>query len=340
MCIPALQDIRDHYPLAKVTALARPAVAEMLAGQPVVDQVLVFDHQGKHKGLSGIGKLIVTIRKQHFEVAILFQNAFQAAFIAACAGIPCRVGYARDGRGWLLSHSLDPSEARAKHHIHYYQQLVETVTQQTFPDRAPKLVVGQQEQEDCEKRFSLFPHSTGKFFIGMNPGSVYGSAKRWLPERFAKLGDELVEAIPKEFPGVSEVQCLVFGGRGEEPLARQISRMMRCPPLVLTGKTNIRDLMALLARCLLLVSNDTGPMHIAQALGVPVAAIFGPTDPNETSPYGNSHGVVRSPVRCSPCLLRTCPIDHRCMTEVSVDQVLQRAMNQIRASHQFPLHVS
>lgn len=340
MCLPALQDIRDHYPLAKVTVLARPIVADLLAGQPVVDQILVFDHQGKHKGLSGLVNLIVMIRERQFDLAVLFQNAFQAAFIAACAGIPCRVGYSRDGRGWLLSRSLDPKEARAKHQIHYYQQLAEKVTQHTYSERAPKLVMSQQEQEDCEKRFSLFSHSTGKYFIGMNPGSVYGSAKRWLPERFAKLGDELVQALTREFPGISEVQCMVFGGKGEERLARQISEMMRQPPLVLTGKTNIRELMALLGRCLILVTNDTGPMHIAQALGVPVTAIFGPTDPGATSPYGKSHGVVRSPVRCSPCLLRTCPIDHRCMTQISVEQVKQQAMNQIRAFHQFPLHVS
>lgn len=162
--------------------------------------------------------------------------------------------------------------------------------------------------------------------VGINPGSTYGDAKRWLPERFAEVTERLCRTIHKS-PG-QQVSVVIFGAKGEEHLGQEIAARLSSRSLVLSGATTIRELMAAVKRCSLLLTNDTGPMHIASAFKVPVVAIFGPTDWRTTSPFGGAHAIVREPVDCAPCLLRECPIDHRCMTRVTVDQVYEAATKQ------------
>ena len=164
----------------------------------------------------------------------------------------------------------------------------------------------------------------GDMVIGLNPGSTYGGAKRWLPERFAEVTNRLCRTL-----SVSQgkrVSAIVFGAKGEESLGREIAGRLSLPSAVLSGSTSIRELMAAVKCCAVFMTNDTGPMHIASAFRVPVVAVFGPTDWRTTSPYGTKHVIVRQPVDCAPCLLRECPIDHRCMTWVSVDQVYEAAI--------------
>ncbi|PJA78509.1 MAG: lipopolysaccharide heptosyltransferase II, partial [Nitrospirae bacterium CG_4_9_14_3_um_filter_51_5] len=197
---------------------------------------------------------------------------------------------------------------------------------------APQLFLSPEVKSACARQFPEVFLPSDSLVIGINPGSVYGSAKRWLPERFAEVGDLLVERLAREFPGSPLVRCVLIGGKGEEALGQGIARRMRYEPILLSGRTTMQELMGVLARCSVLVTNDTGPMHVAQALGVPVAAVFGSTDPSTTSPHGQSQGVVTASVRCAPCLLRACPIDHRCMTQVSVEQVVEVALSHIRIS--------
>jgi heptosyltransferase-2 len=162
--------------------------------------------------------------------------------------------------------------------------------------------------------------TTEHVVIGINPGSTYGGAKRWLPDRFADSTERLCRTLSDagRRPAV-----VVIGAKGEEPLGQEIAARLTAPSAVLTGATTIRQLMAVIKRCSLLVTNDTGPMHVASALGVPVVAIFGPTDWRTTSPSGSEHALLRHPVDCAPCMLRECPIDHRCMTGVTADEVYQ-----------------
>ena len=330
MCLPALMDLRNHHPDAKVTVLARPIIGELLAGHPGVDEVMMYFHQGEHQGLFGLWHLIQLVKRKQFDRAVLFQNAFEAALIAWVAGIPSRIGYATDGRRWLLSEHV-PSPDRAKlHHTAYYRDIVKAITHSPGKHHSPQLFLSPEVKHACARQFpEIFLPSDG-LVIGINPGSVYGSAKRWIPERFAEVGDCLVERLTKEFPGAPFVRCVLIGGKGEEELAQDIARRMRYEPIVLSGQTTIQELMGVLTRCSILVTNDTGPMHVAQALGVPVAAIFGSTDPSTTGPYGQFSGVVTASVRCAPCLLRACPIDHRCMSQVSVEQVVDVALSQLR----------
>jgi heptosyltransferase-2 len=160
--------------------------------------------------------------------------------------------------------------------------------------------------------------------VALNPGSVYGSAKRWRADRFAALADSLVES--------RGATILLIGSGGERPVLNQVAAQMRRPAVNLGGRTDLVALVGVLERARLMVSNDTGAMHVAAAVGTPVLAVFGPTDPVATGPLGRCARVVRVPVPCSPCLLRECPIDHRCMTGVTVEEVLHEAQALLDAA--------
>ena len=329
MCLPALMDIRDGFTKAEITILARPSIAELLREQCGINDVVVYENQTNHHGIFGLLRLSQVIRKRAFDMAVLFQNAFEAAVLASISNIPTRIGYATDGRGWLLSQSIRRPSDPSLHQTHYYQQLVQTVTKVPPKDRVPKLFVSAIDLGACATKFPEVFVPSEMLLIGINPGSIYGSAKRWLPERFAELGDRVVAQVRKEYPDHLSVRCLLMGGKGEEDLGLEIANRMESQPIVLSGKTSIRELMCILKRCAVIVTNDTGPMHMAQALGVPVVAIFGATDPEATSPSGGEQSLVHANVRCAPCLLRSCPIDHRCMTGISTGQVMSAVMNQI-----------
>jgi heptosyltransferase II len=330
MCLPALMDLREHVPGAKITILARPAIGEMLKTHPGVDEVMVYAHQGEHKGLVGLWRLIQQVRSKQFDRAVLFQNAFEAAMIAWAAAIPSRIGYGTDGRGWLLSECVPKPEWPIMHHTRYYQHLVMAITGYPAKDRAPQLLFSPEVTHACARRFPDVFQSGESVLIGINPGSVYGSAKRWMPERFAAVGDALVERLMQERPGAFLARCVLIGGKGEESLGQSIARCMRYEPVVLSGRTTMQELMGVLTRFSMLLTNDTGPMHVARALGVPVVAVFGSTDPSATGPHGQSQGIAKGSTRCAPCFLRACPIDHRCMTQISVEQVVEVSLSQIR----------
>lgn len=326
MCLPALMDLRERFAQADITVLARPTIAELLGAHCGIKDVMVYEHRTVHQGPFGLMRLSRVIRKRTFDMAVLFQNAFEAALLAWLSRIPTRIGYATDGRGWLLSHAVPLPQKLHLHQIRHYQQLVQAITQVPAQERHPKLEVTTDNsfafRQQCGEVFS----SSNTLLVGINPGSVYGSAKRWPSERFAEVGDRLVEQIRKEYPEFSSVRCVLIGGKGEEDLGMIIADQMRTQPIVLSGKTTIQELMSVLPHCAVLVTNDTGPMHVAQALGVPVVGIFGSTDPESTGPVGEESCLIREQVRCSPCLLRSCPIDHRCMTNISTDQVVRTVM--------------
>jgi heptosyltransferase-2 len=269
------------------------------------------------------------LRSRQFDLAILLQNAFEAALLAAIAGIPYRYGYPTDGRGFLLTHRVArPPALFQSHQVEYYLQLLRPMG---FPitTEAPVLYTTAAEDQEAAARIESFGVLSGQPIIGLNPGSTYGTAKRWLPERYA----EVAERLAAEY----RAHVLIFGGRGEEALGRVIAGMLACPHTVLSGRTTVRQLMALVKQCRLFITNDAGPMHIAGALGVRVVAVFGPTDPRTTAPFGMSHELVRQTVDCSPCLLRECPIDHRCMRRIQSEQVYAAAVRQLQEAGVSPL---
>ena len=328
MCEPALRGLRRLFPDAQIALLVKPAVADLFTGHPALTRVLIYDSKGCHAGLFGKWALAEQLRRQSFDLAVLFQNAFEAAFLTFLAGVPRRYGYATDGRSLLLSNPVAVPDRRAlTHQVRYYWDLLKPLGLTGDPP-APELVVSPEEEQAMAGRFAQGGLTANDVVVGINPGSTYGGAKRWLPERYAEATERLCRTLRESRN--QQVGVVIFGAKGEERLGQDIAAHLSSPSLVLSGATTIRELMAALKRCAMLLTNDTGPMHIASAFQVPLVAIFGPTDWRTTSPFGSAHAIVRQPVDCAPCLLRECPIDHRCMTRVTVDQVYDAAVNQVR----------
>ncbi len=327
MCEPALRGLRRLFPDAQIALLVKPAVADLFVGHPALTRVLTYDTKGRHAGLSGKWALAGQLRRQGFDLGVLFQNAFEAAFLTFLAGVPRRYGYATDGRSLLLSDPVAAPDGRTLvHQVRYYWDLLKPLGLMGDPS-APELVVFPEEVRAMAGRFAQGGLTASDVVVGINPGSTYGGAKRWLPERFAEVTEQLCRTIRESRE--QQVSVVIFGAKGEERLGQEIAARLSSRSLVLSGTTTIRELMAAVKRCAMLLTNDTGPMHIASAFQVPVVAIFGPTDWRTTSPFGSAHAIVREPVDCAPCLLRECPIDHRCMTRVSVEQVYEAATKQV-----------
>jgi heptosyltransferase II len=318
MTTPAIGAIRERFPRAEITLLANPLVSQLFAPHRWVDRVITFDRNGRHKGLAGRFRLAAQLRKQAFDAAVILPNSFESALIPWLAGIPIRLGKASDGRGFMLTGRFRPDPLKpVAHEVVYYLDLVRSfgISGQT---QAPQLTVTPGEIHAAALLLAEHGITAGDFVIGVNPGAAFGSAKRWYPERFAEVAGRLAAAW--------NAKTVIFGGPGETDIADGIERHLSGRCCNLAGTTNLRELMALIQRCNFLVTNDSGPMHIAAALGVPLVAIFGSTDHATTSPYTDRAVIVRKDVDCAPCKLRECPTDHRCMTAVTANDVVQASL--------------
>ncbi|MGH9658262.1 MAG: lipopolysaccharide heptosyltransferase II, partial [Bryobacteraceae bacterium] len=261
-----------------------------------------------------------SLRDERFDCAILLQNAFEAALVARLAGIPRRIGYDRDGRRWLLTGAVPvPKPGEIPRHERFYY--LELLRRAGLIERIPaveeiRLDGAAQAASEGARRFAEAGIHTP--VVGVSPGAAYGNAKRWLASHFAQAAAQTA--------GGSTVA--VFGSTGERELCREVAESLRrlgVPVRDFAGETTLRAFIDMAAACRLYLTNDSGSMHIASALGVPTVAIFGSTDDSTTGPTGPLARVVREPVECSPCLLRECPIDHRCMTRVPPERVVRVA---------------
>jgi len=318
MTTPALGAIRESFPEARITVLANPIVAELFSPHEWVDEVMVYDRKGRHAGLTGRLAMATELRGHGFDLAILLQNAFDAALLARLARIPRRMGYRTDGRGLLLTHGVPVSgEKKRLHHVDYYLAMLASFGI-TSAGKRLRLTVTPEEEQAAAAVLTEAGIGDHDFLLGVNPGATYGSAKRWYPERFAAVADELARHW--------RARVVITGGPTEVSIAQEIEAAMAGKCLNLAGHTTVRELMALVKRCNFFITNDSGPMHIAAAFSVPLVAIFGPTDHTTTSPYSNRAVVVSMGMECAPCLKRECPTDHRCMSEVKVEEVIKAAL--------------
>ena len=313
MTLPAVASIRKTWPGAQISILAKPWVAEIYRLSPSVDQVIVFQEPGRHAGVMGKLRLVGELRKNPFDCAILLQNAIEAAILTRLAGIPLCAGYNSDGRGLLLSHSVRRTKAvRQIHQIDYYLEMVRALG--CMPaERSVQLHPGEDYNGMVEKLFNEYGIGAGHTLIGLAPGAAYGPAKKWFPERFATVVDRLMDD--------TGAQAILFGSGGDKESTAAVARYARHCLIDIAGKTNLKEAIALISRCTLFLSNDSGLMHVAGALGIPTVAIFGSTNPTTTSPVGERSIVIHRDVACSPCLKPICPTDFRCMDLIGVDEV-------------------
>lgn len=318
MALPALRAVRSRFREAEITILARPYVAEIYKGQGVSDDLMTVEPSKN---------VVSEVRARKFDAALLLQNAFEAAWVAWRAEIPERIGYARDGRSVLLTKAVRvPRRGEiTAHEQFYYLELLrragwlETLPQETFIT----LNVAEENRRRAEETLQAAGARPGQARIAIGAGASYGSAKCWPPDRFAELANRLQEQTGA---------CVVlFGTAAERAVSSAIASGLRRAPIDLTGKTSIAELPALLSRCQLFIGNDSGAMHVAAAVGLPIVAVFGPTDPFGTAPVTPRCTIVQQRPYCSPCFLRRCPTDHRCMTSVTAETVESAAKPWISA---------
>ncbi len=317
MALPALRAVRKRFPDDEIAIVARPYVADIYRHQEICDQLIPYDPKGQHSGFSGRERLASELRAQKFDVALLLQNAFDAAWLAWRAKIPERIGYARDTRSLLLTKAVPlPRHGEIPAHEKFYY--LELLRRAGWLDSMPEeafigLRVPEEKRRSANEFLCKSGVRQGALRIAIGAGASYGSAKCWPPSRFAEVANRLQSE--------ADADVILFGTAAEANVSTAISAEMRRSPIDLTGKTAITDLPALLSQCHLFIGNDSGAMHVAAAAGLPIVAVFGPTDPFGTSPVTPRCSIVQQKPYCSPCFLRRCPTDHRCMTAVTADMV-------------------
>lgn len=328
MTTPAIGAIREHFPQAEITLLANPLVAQLFTPHAWVDRVITFDRNGAHRGIMGRLRLAATLRREAFDAVVILPNSFDSALVPCLAGIPVRLGKNSDGRGFMLTGRYNPDQDSAIiHEVGYYRNLVRHfgIAGQI---NEPRLFTSPEEDLTAAGRLAAHGITDKDLVIGINPGAAYGSAKRWYPDRFAEVARRLAEEW--------SARTVIFGGPGETEIAADIEQRLAGTGLNLAGRTTVRELMALIKRCNFFVTNDSGPMHIAAAFGVPLVAIFGSTDHATTSPFTDKAVIVRKDVACAPCKLRECPTDHQCMTAVTAQDVVAAAHRLIERTSRTP----
>ncbi len=322
MSLPALRAIRRRFPDARISVLAKPWVAALYEGDGSSDGVIPLAGAPGARDWRAKWKLARQLRGERFDLAILFPNSFESAAVVWLAGVKRIVGYARDGRSAFLSDAMAlPAKGEIpRHERFYYLELLRRAGLiESIPDVPEIRLDGIPEaRRRGEKLFERFGVKLPA--IGVSPGAAYGAAKRWLPERFG----EAAARLAAEMGG----SVAVFGSAAEKPMCDEVAEAAEGRNFA--GETDLRAFIDMTAACRLFLTNDSGAMHIASALGVPSVTVFGPTDETATGPLGAAARVIREPVECAPCLLRECPIDHRCMTRVTADLVVRAAEDLLR----------
>ncbi len=322
LATPALRAVREHYRDAHIGFLMRPYVREVLEPCGWCDEVFFWSSsRNKARRQHDFLRLARDLRGRQFEVALLLSNSFRAALLARLAGIKARIGYSRDGRGPLLTVKMLPDRVKGKYvpvsMVRYYGVLARYLGCTVDEDRL-ELPVAEADRCAAEQLLASRGIAAGEKFIAINPGAAYGSAKCWPAERFA----EVAEGLRRR----TGMRSVVVYGPGEEQIATRIVQCAGDAALVPPRMVPLGVLKGLLARCEVLVTNDTGPRHFAKALGRPVVTVFGSTDPRWTETACPRERKVRVPVPCGPCMLKRCPLDHRCMQLVTAEMVCEAAV--------------
>src|SRR6516162_8095600 len=327
LALPAIRQVRVRFPDAVIAMMAKPYVADLYRDQGPCDELILYNPQGEHRGWSGRERLAKEIRGKKFDVVLLLQNAFDAAWLAWRAGVPERIGYARDGRSFLLTKAIAvPRSGEIPAHEKFYY--LELLRRAGWLDRLPDDEHIVLRVLDADRRGAMQklveagsrPHALR---VAVGAGASYGSAKCWPPDRFAQALNE--------FRAQVDADLVLFGAAQDVAVSAAIAGDLRGAWIDLTGRTTVGELPALLSQCHIFLGNDSGAMHVAAAVGLPVVAVFGPTDPSGTAPVTPRAAIVQQKPYCSPCFLRRCPTDHRCMMAVSPAMVVDALRLQFPA---------
>ncbi|MBA3816189.1 MAG: lipopolysaccharide heptosyltransferase II [Parachlamydiaceae bacterium] len=326
MATPILHDIRQRWPKASITAMCQSNVASLLQHDPNISEVYSYKKPNgwvhRHQHLD----IIEALQRGEYDLGILLTNSLSSAWWFWRGKVQNKVGYAGNLRSLLLNKAVSfPANKETQHQVLTYKALIEPMGI-PISNTPPHLYVTTSEQQTARELLSNEHVSPGTHtIIGINPGAAFGSAKCWLPERFHEVASRLLEN-PRN-------AVVFFGDPAGASLVNMICKDLGERVINLAGKTSIRELLALILQCSAFLTNDSGPMHIASALDVPLVALFGSTSDVKTGPY-NGGKIIHKRVECSPCYKRVCPIDFRCMTRIEVDEVYQSIQNMINTTSQ------
>jgi heptosyltransferase-2 len=321
MATPVLSDLRAAYPQASITAMCRTPICELLADDGAINELFCFT-KPSNNFLRREDKrdIIAKIVAGKYDLGILLTNSFSSAWWFWQGKVGRRVGFSAHCRRFLLTDPV-PLPKEKMHQVDFYKKLLEPLGI-SRSNTAPRLSVSIKEVEASKQLLYQRGYVRGKKLIGINPGAAYGTAKCWPPERFRALAEKLLEE--------QGLFLLFFGDPSSAVLVKDICQGLPERVMNLAGVTSLRELACLIKDVDLLVTNDSGPMHIGAAFGVPLVALFGSTDEEWTGPYGQKEAVINKHVSCSPCFKRVCPIDFRCMTGITVEEVAAKVHAQLK----------
>jgi len=330
MISPAVRAVRARYPRARIAILAKSWVLDTLRGSPDYDDLIEYDQAGRHGGLQGRMRLAAELRRGRFDLALLFQKAFEAALLAFLARIPVRIGYATDGRTALLTHPISlPPEGT--HHAELFAGLVRALGCD-LADLSPIFHLDDAARARGAELLRTAGWDRGRTLIALHPGASKGP-RAWHPERFAALAGRLAQS--------ARAQIVLLGGPADREAAHLIASGAAATTLLMPVDTpSIKEMAAILERCRLFIGNDSGPMHVAAALGVPTVGIFGPGSPRLTAPIAPAPrlSIVDKRYPCSPCrqdFFRECSAAPSgkpfCLEEITVEEVVDAATTLLAA---------
>ncbi|MFH0840350.1 MAG: lipopolysaccharide heptosyltransferase II [Candidatus Omnitrophota bacterium] len=309
---PFIRAVREAYPESYIACVVVPRTKEMLEANSRINELIIFDEDASEKGIAGKVRFIMKLRKEHFDTAFILHRSFTRAFITFLAGIRERIGYDTKGRGAILTAKLKQPDYEV-HKVEYFLKLAEAAGADTSKKNY-EFFVTDTDRKKAEALLRPLGINTNERFVVLNPGGNW-DPKRWPVEHFSLLGDRLTEKYG--------VKIVISGGRKDEKLAEEISKAMRHKTISLCGRTTIREMAAIFERARLVISGDSGPMHISVSTGASTIAIFGPTDPGITGPYGgDNYAMIQKDIGCSvPCYDMTCR-ENRCMAAITPDDIM------------------
>lgn len=325
MATPVLADLRRHWPSAKLTAMCQARGGQLIENDPHIDELFEFRKPSGWIHRVHNSDILMPLRHGDYDLGILLTNSLSSAWWFWRGHVKNRIGYAKNGRSFLLNKAVPfPEKLESQHLVITYKNLLEPLGI-PLSDTPPKLYVTAEEREAVKELLLRYGITEQHTLIGINPGAAYGSAKCWLPERFHEVALKLLTD--------PQVRIIFFGDPSGASLVQTICQGLDERVVNLAGKTTLRELLALIEQCKVFLTNDSGPMHIAAALNTPLVALFGSTSDIKTGPYGQAESVIHKRVACSPCYQRTCPIDFRCMKQIGVDEVVQAIQQKLNNPH-------
>jgi heptosyltransferase-2 len=319
LSMPALVSLRKNFPDAEIWINASEWTKEIYVPLDWISGTISLSRKNNYKHIRLDAQ---KLKEYDFDIGVLFTNSFGSAILFFLAKIPQRWGYARDGRHLLLTKRVQTSPLEThRHHIQYYLSLISKLGLETEPAQLD-FPLTDEAMSQANALFQSISVDSNKPIIILSPGASYGPAKRWPAFFFSRLATLLQSN--------NNAEVLIIGSEADKEIARSIAAAMSKKPFDLTGQTTIPQLAGSIGQAALFITNDSGPMHLANALKVPVVAIFGPTDPRITGPFQKPSKVLKGQVPCWPCSYRECPFEHQCMTQISPEMVLEACQDFLK----------